>query len=162
MADVFDISEVREVVSVLYDQLNVIEFTLSSVTEDKLAEMVDSVRNGEQLVLGQLVNIVSTNGSSILGQLPAIVTAIKRVAIDNYEYKLTQLTGDFNDELTDTIIPSSKVKDTIRIDMDMKDVIDYIKDKKIGENSFRDLKIKKGIPHIFIYNADNSNFDSII
>ena len=161
MADIYDITEQREIASVLYDQLDKNELNAVTVTEADMIAMIDLVKLGKRFVIGQIVMLRSINAGTSLGSIPAVVTEINKVSLDAYEYKLTILSGDLNDEFLPVIIGEAKVPDAITITEDMTAIVAAVRDSKLGKPTLRDLKLSLGIEHMFTFNTTTEKLDSM-
>ena len=165
MADVLDIQEVREPISVIVDDLINLDKTLTAVTNTQLEDSVTKLMNNELLVKGQLVYIKSTDTVNVLGTIPAIVTKIIRTTATNVNYELTMLAGDLNGELVKVTFEDSKIKDAISAVIDPAEVtkiIDAIKNTKLGKADIRELLVLLGVKHIFTLDTDNVKVNSYL
>ena len=161
MADVYNIEETREVQSVLYDQLTQMDLTAVRTTDADMEAMITKVKTGLHFVIGQVVTLQSTTGVIAIGGIPAIVTKITRVHLSKYEYELTILSGDLNDEFVKVTLSEDKVEDAISIIEDMTVTVTAIKDSKLGKPTLRDLKLLFTVEHLFIYDTTTEKLNSI-
>lgn len=163
MADIYDITEEREVVSVMSDQLSHFDYELSRVNDNNMVSYVTKIKSGEMLVLGQIVLLSANNNVNVIGSLPAVVTAITRPGVDKYEYELTMLTGNFDTsgELIKVKLNSLTLKDSVVVDGDVSSALAVIKDNKLGKSNIRELKLALRVPHILAYNKVTEKFDSL-
>lgn len=163
MADIYDINEIRNIVSVLETDIMQIENKTIPPMADQITQLQQDVLDGKRLVTGQLIYLQSTDTVNVLGVIPAIITKVTKTTVSNVTYTCTILTGDLQGELTTVTIEDTKINDATNpiIPAAERDkIIAAIKSIKFGKNDLREVKATLGITHIFSLDVDASNFIS--
>ena len=159
MDNCIGIVETREVLSVVCDQLGNYNENVSNSTLDKIQELANAVLDGEELVLGQLVQVKSYLDGNTYGTMHAIVSRITRVSPSSLVYDLTLLSGNLNGELATVRYKNTQIKEALTVVIDNTDIVDGLKSTLLGQQDSRAMKVMLGIPHIFAL-KDNGKFTS--
>lgn len=162
MADIRQYSETREIVSVLDDQLALVDTNLLRTVDTEMTKFKDEVVAGKRMVIGQLVMVKSFEATT-LGSMPAIVNAIKKDNTNKTVYYFTLLTGNLANtasELTTISTPVEHLETIVDLTIDVTPVVTAITNGKLGYTDLRDLKLNLNIPHVFVLDVANQKLVS--
>lgn len=164
IGDVLDVSELRVVASVLHDGLVLKGYKYSNI-KPRLSEMVEEVVNGERLVLGQVVSLITKGSGGVeVGRSPGVVVDVEQslnvLGSVGPMYTFAYLTGDCGGVEDIKLLVDRNIADSVDTAVDKAGVVDLLKTGAFGKSEVIDILEALSLTHLYFLRGDG-DMDSV-
>ena len=156
-----NVFETRQIASVLLDEVKCnITTTMDTITDETLETAKADFLLGKKLIVGQIVNLYSYIGDTIIGSNPAIVTNSVRKGPSTIAYTFMPLLGTLSGMVSTIELKNSDLETMVDVTINQTPILDAIKANKLGADNLVKMKEQLGVPHLFVLDKQNEFVNS--